>query len=424
MKGDPTLASSLGGSRGVPPLHYEQPGSPGSQVTLYGTGAGSYSYTKPNTASEYWSAAGTPSPPAFDCVPSYQNVAAISVGDAANIQLYSGGAYSVSTGSTTAPSPWPNLPLTNEDGFDGTIMTADPKECFGCGNPTSSWKRDETGRFYCHSCIYKMNGINRSSMRCGKPKQTVATVNFSQLFVRLPLSPDLASSPSSSPSPSPSPSSSSFSSSSSSSSPFSSSSSSFSSSSSSSLFVRWQASSAKKRIGVICYREQTIAPRLTPVVVYSSFYVSNVPIFAFSRPREYSTAPSFLVTCFLVLGRCTKDGGSVRQLQDQQHDLVAAEQQRRAGVQRLRPLLQATQRKCSNGGRASARSITFYKDFVDRCSFSPPPCIASHRLRNATTIPRPPTNSRVSQLEPILSLCLYNCRDPSPRITFEAKARL
>ncbi|XP_043591563.1 transcription factor GATA-6-like isoform X2 [Bombus pyrosoma] len=184
MKGDPTLASSLGGSRGVPPLHYEQPGSPGSQVTLYGTGAGSYSYTKPNTASEYWSAAGTPSPPAFDCVPSYQNVAAISVGDAANIQLYSGGAYSVSTGSTTAPSPWPNLPLTNEDGFDGTIMTADPKECFGCGNPTSSWKRDETGRFYCHSCIYKMNGINRSSMRCGKPKQTVATAGVRRTGVQ------------------------------------------------------------------------------------------------------------------------------------------------------------------------------------------------------------------------------------------------
>lgn len=196
--GDPTLASSLGGSRGVPvPLHYEQPGSPGSQVTLYGTGgAGSYPYGKPTTTGggggggggEYWSNAGTPSPPTFDCVSGYQNVTAISVGDASNIQLYSGGAYSVSAGgTTTVPSPWSNLPLTGEEAaFDGTIV-ADPKECFGCGIPTTAWRRDETGRYYCPNCIYnKMNGVNmRPAMRCGKPKQPVAPVNFLLLFLLL-----------------------------------------------------------------------------------------------------------------------------------------------------------------------------------------------------------------------------------------------
>ena len=211
--GDPTLASSLGGSRGVPvPLHYshEQPGSPGSQVTLYGT-QGSYSYGKPTTTEglsrggvggggggggggEYWSNAGTPSPPTFDCVSGYQNVTAISVGDAANIQLYSGGAYSVSSGVATAataatavpPSPWSNLSLTGgeEAAFDGTIV-ADPKECFGCGIPTTAWRRDETGRCYCHNCVYgKMNGVNRPAIsRCGKPKQPVAPVNFLLLFL-------------------------------------------------------------------------------------------------------------------------------------------------------------------------------------------------------------------------------------------------
>lgn len=185
IKGDPTLASSLGAARGVPPLHYEHnPGSPGSQVTLYGGGGGggvgAYAYGKPASSGEYWSTTGTPSPPTFDCVQGYQNVTAISVGDAANIQLYSGGGYSVSTGSTTAPSPWTSLPLTGPDEtFDGTMMTAEPKECSGCAAPTTIWRRDETGHYYCHGCLYnKLNGVSRPPMRCGKPKQSVAPVNF------------------------------------------------------------------------------------------------------------------------------------------------------------------------------------------------------------------------------------------------------
>ena len=59
-------------------------------------------------------------------------------------------------------------------------MTADPKECFGCGQSNFSWKRDETGRFYCHSCnlqdernkqvIYEMRQTqtNRRHGRCTK----------------------------------------------------------------------------------------------------------------------------------------------------------------------------------------------------------------------------------------------------------------
>ncbi|XP_076398437.1 uncharacterized protein LOC100875315 isoform X4 [Megachile rotundata] len=173
VKSDPTLASSLAASRGVPPLHYDQPGSPGSQVTLYSSGGGSYAYPKPTGSSEYWSTAGTPSPPTFECVQNYQPVTAISVSDA-NIQLYQGG-YSVSTGG--APTPWPSIPLSGPDeSFDGTMVSTDPKECSGCANLTTIWRRDDaTGHCYCHTCLYnKMNGTNRPSMRLGKPKQAVA----------------------------------------------------------------------------------------------------------------------------------------------------------------------------------------------------------------------------------------------------------
>ncbi|XP_053981194.1 box A-binding factor-like isoform X1 [Hylaeus volcanicus] len=175
IKGDPTLASSLGTSRGVP-IHYEQPGSPSSQLSLYGSSAGSYSYAKPTASAEYWSTPGTPSPPTFECVQGYQGVAAISVSDAANIQLYSGGGYSVSSGSAGAPSPWAGLPLAGpDDGFDGTIVTTDPKECSGCSALATVWRRDETGHYYCHNCVYsKANGMSRPAMRCGKPKQPVA----------------------------------------------------------------------------------------------------------------------------------------------------------------------------------------------------------------------------------------------------------
>ncbi|XP_026667234.1 box A-binding factor-like isoform X2 [Ceratina calcarata] len=164
IKGDPTLASSLGNSRGLS-FQYEQPGSPGSQVPLY-TGT-TYHYAKPATSAEYWSTTETPSPPSYD----YQNVTAIPVGDAANMQLYSGGAYSVSSGGNTGPSPWPGLPsLTGaDDGFEDSIMT-EAKECPGCASP-AIWRRDETGQFYCHGC--KMNGVSRPVMRGSKPKQPI-----------------------------------------------------------------------------------------------------------------------------------------------------------------------------------------------------------------------------------------------------------
>lgn len=141
-------------------------------MTLYGSGGGSYAYPKPTGSSEYWSTAGTPSPPTFECVQSYQPVTAISVNDA-NIQLYSGG-YSVSTGGT--PTPWTSIPLSGPDESFDSMVSSDPKECSGCANLTNFWRRDETtGHYYCHTCLFnKMNGTNRSSMRCGKPKQTVA----------------------------------------------------------------------------------------------------------------------------------------------------------------------------------------------------------------------------------------------------------
>ncbi|XP_017789550.1 PREDICTED: uncharacterized protein LOC108571900 [Habropoda laboriosa] len=164
IKGDPTLTSSLGTSRGAPPLHYDQPGS------------------------DYWSTAtGTPSPPAFaDCVQGYPNVTAISVADAANLHIYSGGGYSVSAGTTTAAAPWASIPLSGpDDTFDATMMSTDPKECSVCGVPTPIWRRDETGHYYCHGCLYnKMNGVNRPSMRCGKPKQAVATTGVRRTGVQ------------------------------------------------------------------------------------------------------------------------------------------------------------------------------------------------------------------------------------------------
>ncbi|PBC28653.1 GATA-binding factor A [Apis cerana cerana] len=182
MKGDPTLASSLGSTRGVASLHYEQPGSPGSQMT-YGSGTSTYPYAKATPSADYWSTAGTPSPPTFDCVQGYQT--AISVGDT-NI-LYSGGVYSVSTGNTT--SSWSNnLSLSNtEENFEGTIMSADPKECYNCTSLTNILRRDEAGNYLCQNCAYtanKINGINRSSIKCGKPKQAVATAGVRRTGVQ------------------------------------------------------------------------------------------------------------------------------------------------------------------------------------------------------------------------------------------------
>lgn len=186
IKGDPTLASSLSAPRTVP-LHYEQPGSPGSQVTLYSAAPTSYPYGKPPSSDSYWTP-GTPSPPNLEYVQGYSGITAIAVGDASNMQLYSSGGY-VAAGANGSSPGWTALALPGsaDETFDGAVMTSEPKECVNCASSIAPfWRRDPSGHLLCNACgLYKnINGANRPPpMRCTKPKQSVAQVNIVRIVI-------------------------------------------------------------------------------------------------------------------------------------------------------------------------------------------------------------------------------------------------
>ncbi|XP_074110419.1 uncharacterized protein LOC141534759 isoform X2 [Cotesia typhae] len=171
IKNDPTLTSSslIGGGRTQ--LYHEQPGSPNSQVTIYGApGTPTFQYVK-QTGETYWQPAGSSSPPTLEYVQGYPGVATISASDSAGL-MYNGGGYV--TASNGSPSPWGSLP---DETFDGSVMT-ETKECVNCAaNMTTLWRRDGTGHFLCNTCkIYnKPNGASRGTMRYNsKMKQTIA----------------------------------------------------------------------------------------------------------------------------------------------------------------------------------------------------------------------------------------------------------
>lgn len=155
-------------------------------MTLYGPStATSYQYIKPSN-DPYWPSSSTPSPPtSLEYVQTYPSVTTI-VSDAANMQLYSGGGYSVATAAGNGLSgPWQALPSAEET-FDGAVIASEPKDCLNCATTmTPLWRRDGTGHYLCSVCgiISKMNGTSRPPIRCGKPKQSVAPVNIVRIFI-------------------------------------------------------------------------------------------------------------------------------------------------------------------------------------------------------------------------------------------------
>lgn len=168
IKNDPTLTSSsiLPGRQ----LHYDQPGSPGGQMTLYSG----------NAAFQYWQA-GSTSPP-VEYVQGYPNIAAIANSDPGNIQLYQSGGYSVGPNANGTQPSWTAISsLVNpDDAMEGAVMTVDSKECMGCtGNRAAP--------YLCQSCIMynKFGAGNRAPLRCSKPRQTVSAVRiFKVIFFK------------------------------------------------------------------------------------------------------------------------------------------------------------------------------------------------------------------------------------------------
>lgn len=181
IKSDPTLASSSL----IRPcsMTYDQPGSPGSQVSLYQSGGVTYQL-KSGPGEQYWTPPGGPSsPPGFDYVQGYSGVPQMSAGEAGSMIFAATGSY-VPNGQS---SPWTLQMPGNEEAYDAVVGSCPnaTKECVNCGVHSSPlWRKDTSGLYLCNACgIHcRVNGTSRPSNQRSKPKASIAPVRILFIF--------------------------------------------------------------------------------------------------------------------------------------------------------------------------------------------------------------------------------------------------